>query len=415
MLGFWTRDREHGCEGVHDDLFVRALSLTHSGQEALLMAFDLCLVGREEADRLKGAMGRVLDLAPRQILLNASHTHSGPAVPSAAFADYGPPDRLYVRELEAAAVRAACQAREEAREVTLWAGAARSALPMNRRKKDEAGRVSMRPNPEGVVCDHLPVCLLRDGSGDPVCLLFSVSCHPSTISGYEVSAEYPGVAMGELDARLGRPASMFLQGTGADAKASVIGRGEERWRRATWEDVAEAGRMVAREVSAALDGGLSEVEPALASALVEMQWPLAPVPDRAAYEAVLADPSTADLKQLWARRMLALLGRGERLPDSASVLCHGLKLGRGLRMVALEGEPVAELGLLILGAYRDGVTFPLGYTDGAGLYLVTSAMLEEGGYEAESYFEFGLPTPPTGGLEAILRRALGRLHALSIT
>lgn len=29
MTGFGSRDREHGCEGVHDDIYVRALYLTH--------------------------------------------------------------------------------------------------------------------------------------------------------------------------------------------------------------------------------------------------------------------------------------------------------------------------------------------------------------------------------------------------
>ncbi|MBE9479533.1 MAG: hypothetical protein IMY80_06160, partial [Chloroflexi bacterium] len=119
MMGFGTRDRDHGCEGVHDDLFVRALYLTHAGEEALIMGFDLCFLGREDADRYKGAIGRRMDLAPRQILLNTSHTHVGPSVGTWAYADYMPPDRFYLRDLERAIVSAACQAREAAREVTL--------------------------------------------------------------------------------------------------------------------------------------------------------------------------------------------------------------------------------------------------------------------------------------------------------
>ena len=31
MMGFADRDIDHGCEGVHDDIFARALYLAHGG------------------------------------------------------------------------------------------------------------------------------------------------------------------------------------------------------------------------------------------------------------------------------------------------------------------------------------------------------------------------------------------------
>ena len=93
MLGFAGRDHERGCEGVHDELYVRALYLEHGGEEALILGLDLCLPCREDVDRYKGAIGRRMDMAPRRILLNASHTHSGPSVGRWAYAGYASPDR----------------------------------------------------------------------------------------------------------------------------------------------------------------------------------------------------------------------------------------------------------------------------------------------------------------------------------
>ncbi|MDK1032657.1 MAG: hypothetical protein QGD94_11665, partial [Planctomycetia bacterium] len=40
MSGFSGRDRQHGAEGVHDDLFVRALWLSHGGEAALIVGFE---------------------------------------------------------------------------------------------------------------------------------------------------------------------------------------------------------------------------------------------------------------------------------------------------------------------------------------------------------------------------------------
>jgi len=410
MMGFSARDRAHGCDGTHDDLFVRALYLTHGTEEALIMGFDLCFLGREDADRCKGAIGRKMDLAPRQILLNTSHTHAGPSVGTWAYADYTPPDRLYLRELERAVVAAASEARACACEVTLRAGATRSSLPMNRRKPDENGRAIFAPNPDGTVCDWLPICLMADARGQPVCLLFSASCHPSTVGGFEVSADYPGVAMELVDSYLGASVSLFLQGAAGDAKPAVIAEGSHHWRGGTWDDVAEAGRMVAEEIIGAFEGGLAQVEPQLHTCAIEVNWPLAPSIGRAGYEALLADAGTEELKRLWAERQLLRLDRGEQLPEAVPLTVHGLQIGKDVRLIGLEGEPVAELGLIIKDFYEGGITFPLGYSDGAQLYLVTSPMLAEGGYEVESYYEYGYPAPAAEGLENILLEALKKLH-----
>jgi len=414
MMGFASRDLEHGCEGIHDEIFVRAVFLAHAAEKILIMGFDLCFLGREEADRYKGAIGRRIDLAPRQILLNTSHTHVGPSVGTWAYADYTPPDRLYLRELEQAVVSAACQAQNSAREVTLWAGVTRSEVPMSRRKKDERGKVFWAPNPNGVVCDTLPICLFKDLADEPVCLLFSVSCHPSTISGYEISAEYPGVAMAQIDAHLGAGVSLFLQGTGGDAKPSVIGKNEERWRIGTWDDVTKAGNMVANEVIQALEIGLVQAEPEICAQSVEMEWPLAPSIGRSGYEAMLKDSNTNELMRLWAGKQIVRLDRGEQLPASVPITAHGVQIGKDLRLIGLEGEAVGGLGLLIKDFYSQGISFPLGYANGAQLYLPTESMLDEGGYEVESYYEYGQPTPLARGFEDILIQALKQLRARGV-
>lgn len=414
MYGFAVRDRDHGCEGTHDDLFVRALYLSHEGREALIVGLDLLFLGRKEVDRCKGAIGRELDLLPKQILLNTSHTHCGPMVGTTwAYArwDREEANRSYRDELERAVVRAASRARRTAREAILRAGSGRSSLPRSRRRPDGKGGVLWAPHPDGEVCRHLPVCLLEDRSGQAICLLFSVSCHPSTTGGFEISADYPGIATDLLDRHLGVSCSLFLQGTGGDAKARVVGKGE-RWRTGTWEDVLEAGRIVADEVVQVLDTGLSRIDPGICCVLTEMEWPLQPAPDRARCETIVSDGEAGELERLWAKRQIEHLDCGLSPAGSARVLLHGIRLGRGLRLVALEGEAVAGIGLHVLDFYGDGgTTFPLGYSDGMEMYLPTSRMVDEGGYEVDSFREYGQPAPLAKGMEAILTQGLGRLRA----
>jgi len=417
MTGFGARDWDPaGCRDIHDDLYARALYLSKGTKEALIMGFDLLFFSRDEADRFKGAIGRRLNLSPYQILLNTSHTHTGPKVGTWF---YTPSDRYYLQFLENAIVQAAVQAKASAREVTAWKGVTRSAVPMSRRKKLPNGIVDFAPNPDGTVCDTLPVTLFKDRQGKPVCLLFAISCHPSTIKGdersYCISADYPGAAMAELDRYLGATATLFLQGAGGDAKASVIGTGADHWRSGTWDDVARAGKMVADEVVPVLETGLTRIEPELIMTSIEMEWPLAQPFSRAEYDEIMAIPqahsdSMPEVMQMWAKEPIQLIARGFKLPSTVTITAHGMHLGEGLRLVGIEGELVAELGILIEKFYGSGVTYAMGYTDGAQLYLPTSAMLDEGGYEAESYWEYRQPAPLAKGHEKILTAALEQLQ-----
>ncbi len=231
-----------------------------------------------------------------------------------------------------------------------------------------------------------------------------------TIGGYEISADYPGPAMDQLDKHLRTECSLFLQGTGGDAKASVIGQGE-RWRTGTWDEIAEAGRTVANEVIQVLETDLAPVKPAVRSCLVETQWPLEPTPHRAALDAIASDEEQNQIKRLWAKRQIERLDRGQTLRTQVPVLLHGIQLGEGLRLIGLEGEAVAELGLHMLEHYAGKrVTFPLGYCDGMQAYLPTSAMIDRGGYEVVSYHEYGQPAPFARGVERIIIRGLHQLQ-----
>ena len=411
MMGFGDRDRGPGSESVRDDIFARALYLSHEGEQALVVTFDMCFIGREDSDRYKGVLGRRFGMMPKQIMLASSHSHVGPASGYWAYGDYLPSDQLYLRELETAVVEAATLAKERTRKVTIRAGMGRSKVPMNRRKRMPNGKFENRPNPEGIVCDALPVCLLSGDDGRPVACLFSISAHPSIVGGAAISAEYPGVATNRVDAHLGGAYSMFLQGCGGDAKTCVAGEGRDTWLSNDWSVVERVGTMLGDEVIGML-GNLKAFEPSLGTALAETRWPLMPFASRSEIEAIAArlkpgaSPSEQGLHPLWAARQLELLDRGQHPRTAASVLIQGIQLGKGLRMVAIEGEPVAEHGLNMMKFYDDGVTFPLGYANGEAMYLPVTRQLPEGGYEVDSFWEYGAPSGLAPGMEEVVTRTL---------
>ena len=398
---------------MHDDLYVRAGYFRHGDAQVVFLSFDVLFFSRVQADRIIVAVGAALALPADAILLNTTHTHTGPMLDGGwAWADVLPPDTVYAQRLEQAAVTAAVEARAQARLVTLWAGTTRSMLPMNRRRP-EGGDILFAPNPQGDICDTLPVCLARDDKGTPVLLLFSVACHPSTTHESSISADYPGMAMQRIDAHLGAPVSMFLQGCAGDAKPAILAAGN-RWRSGTWDDIAEAGRIVADAVIAALTDSLHRVEPDIRTHRAELSLPLGTSPDRITLQAIADDAGRDEIHRRWADTQLSRLDRGQRPLEHVAMRLHGVKLGEGLVAIGLQAEPVAAMGHLIEAAYPNTTVFSLGYTDGMTMYLPTSAMLAEGGYEVVSYWEYGYPAALQSGLEDRIVAGLGQLRAAGI-
>jgi neutral ceramidase len=376
MSGFGNRDTERGCEGVDDDLEVRVLVLEHDGVSLVLAGFDLLFFARPLADRLTAALAGATGAAPAAVLLNTSHTHAGPCVDTWAANAGVPPDLVYWSQVEAATLRAAREAVESMKPARLKAGAGTSSLPVSRRRPDGKGGVEWRPYPEGTVCHHLPVLGVETGCGRLLALVYSISCHPSTVHGWRISADYPGPASRLLERQFGAPA-LFLQGAGGDTKACVITDGHDEigpaWRRGTSADVAAAGSLAAAEVAAVVQAGLADVEPRFSAALEEMVLPLSPP------------------REPRPRLRVQCLGLADRV-----------------KLVAVEGELTGEVGNRVLERLGPGFHFALGYSNGTGLYLPASRMIPEGGYEVESVAEYGYPAPLAPGWETELDRIISK-------
>lgn len=396
--------QQGGCQTIHDDLYVRALALTHDGAEVVIIGCDLLFFEKPTVKRFTDAIGRATGLAPVQIFLNTSHTHAGPRLTHWSYS--GAPAPAYLDVIEQALVTAVTEARQQREPVTLWAGMTHTTVPVSRRKPDAAGKAQWAPYRDGIICDALPFCLLKDNAGKVLSLLFSISCHPSMIYSLDISAEYPGAAMRQLNAHFQTDGALFLQGAGGDTKPRQIAVAEEHWRAGTWEEMEEVGSEIADAVIAQVEQGLSPVSPALRATMLPMCWQLERAPARVYFTALLADENAPALRKRWAEEMLQQLEADNCLPTAIEVGLHAVELGEGLRLIGAEGELVGELGNQILRAFPTGVTFPLGYTDGAQIYLPSSRMLPEGGYEVDSYWEYHHPAPLAPGMEQVLDDAL---------
>jgi hypothetical protein len=333
--------------------------------------------------------------------------------------EFTPPERYYIRETEAALVKAAETARDRLKNTSIKAGVGHTSIPMSRRC-NRNGQFLNAPAPDGETYNSLPVCLFETDDGEPICLLFAASTHVVCMRGEAVSADYPGVAVDMLDQQLDKECSMFLQGTGGDSRPALLGQNHEAWKRnCGWTEATQVGRTLAEEVISLIPD-LRLVKPSLRCALIETEWPLEPHLSKEEYLAIpdgrKSDSDRSSPKHLWGHRMARLIDR-KSIPSAAQIFFQGIQLGEGIRITALEGEAMAAQGRMMEDFFKEktaDVTFAIGYTNGEGLYLATTQMLEEGGYEAVSFWEYGFPSALAKGTEQVLQQGLAKLKALGI-
>lgn len=242
LLGYEKRD-DHGFNnsGVMDDLYARALSLKWNDRELMLITLDLCMLDEKTADFIRSSVSQKLKLPMENIMLCASHTHSGPRTMSGPYEDNPSAVNVisaYVDNLKDKVVTICSQASCLRFRCKLSSAVFSARLGYNRRfvrdsgygKKDVKMLFTLWRNPEhipnGLVDTDIPVLLLErqdESDYDPfLCqtgvnqlVLFNVPIHPVVLgedSRY-VSADYPGAAARCIERTIGNGTkAMFLLG-----------------------------------------------------------------------------------------------------------------------------------------------------------------------------------------------------------
>lgn len=405
LAGFASRDG-HEFEAVQGRIYLRAhifaQAVPGGGEErAALLSADLLFWSDEEARKLRERLALQCGIPYERIILHATHNHSGPAV-SERTVGIGTPDAQYVEELARAAVGAVQEALLRLEPVQAYKGTGRCSISANRRKR-EGEQVVLGLNPGGNVDPELTVIAFRNLQGEVKAMLVHYACHPVLSSANVVAAEFCGMAMEQLEQKLGSGAiCTYLQGCCGDINPDDrLVEGEDGF--AAMEVL---GRALADEAWRVLAQGLRKLDGApiasirLSSALAHGQ-----IPAMDEWKGIAADAEEPEYRREWARRFVQRPG-WLRPHTGFEATC--LAIADGLTFVAMNGEMMVEYGFFIKQAGAQYL--PLAYSNGMAGYITTARQLEEGGYEPrESVPYFGLPAPFDAGTE---RQVLGVLKEL---
>ncbi len=406
------------AQGVHDELCARALVLAGAGAKVAVLACDLLGIDADFARLIKQEIARRTDIAAADIMICASHTHSGPAVHF--LRGCGTPEPAYLRELGRNLVEVVRQAARALRPALVGSGRAEHNLAFNRR--EIAARTNRMDNPEGTVDREVALLRVDDADGRPIVLLYNYAAHPVTQMGSQnrhVSADFPGAASRLIESQFGGVA-LFLQGCCGNLNPKI------------WGDFAvteQAGAALGRKALEAAATIRCADASCLAMKSVELSLALdGPPPlDQARSELLKAEQEyEAKAKPLhlyyrleWARDVLRRVEASTRRVEEGDALnvvaapVQALRVGDAA-VVAIPGEQFVEIALRIKAASPARQTLVAAYANSANIgYVPIREAYPQMGYEVYgAHMWYGLFRLAPGAAEAIAGAASSLLKQL---
>lgn len=401
-LPFWLTGyaaRTHPANKVMQDLWAKALALDDGqGGRVVIVTTDLLGLPQEVSDVVAARVQEKYHLKRSQLLLNSSHTHSGPTVwPNLqVLFDMNAEDhertKRYGEKLIGDLTQVVGEALGSLAPAELGYAQGEVGFAANRRFADS----DKYPHP----VDHsVPVLRVMSPDGKVRAVLFGYSCHNTTLTGdfYEVSGDYAGYAQAALEKANPGATALFMMLCGGDQNPKPRNRVE----------LAEQhGNELAGAVQKTLKAAFQPVKGPIKAAYEITNLPFAPR-TRAFFE---EEAKSNDVfKARRAKLMLAAFDRNQPV-RSVAYPVEAIRFNKDLTFLALGGEVVVDYGLRAKREYPNEHLVVAGYSNAVMSYIPTVRILHEGGYEAESsMIYYGQPGPYTDEVEEIVFKAIHRV------
>ncbi|MEX2113981.1 MAG: neutral/alkaline non-lysosomal ceramidase N-terminal domain-containing protein [Pirellulales bacterium] len=410
MAGYGSRTQP--ATGFLNDLFAKAIVLEDAqGTRVAMIGLDLVGISPDVAEPVREQLASKYNLAPGNVAICCSHSHSGPVVGfnlrSLHYDQVDDSQKLlidaYAVRLQQAIIDVVGQAISALAPAHLTFGNGTATFATNRRNNPEADVPRLRS--EGKLAgpsDHdVPVLKITDLEGKLTAVLFGYACHATVLSGYDWSSDYPGFAQSDLEAMHPGCTAVFFAGCGADQNPLP---------RRQVELAKSYGAQLAATVDKVLGETLQPVEGDLTARATHIDLALASVPTR---EEVERDAQSAD-KYVAARATwyLSLLDAGQSLPSTYRYPIQVWRLGDMLTLVTLGGEVVVDYALRLKQELGQDTTWVAGYANDVMAYIPSRRVLAEGGYEGGgAMVYYSLPSPWDPAVEEDIVRAVHVLNA----
>lgn len=412
MAGYASRDKP--SDGVEHDLFAKTLVIRDEDDKTLvIVTLDLISVPGPLRAHIEDKLKQSHGLAPENLLMNCSHTHSGPEIRTTGTALEGlDPERrekavAYVESLQTRILSSIDAAFIKLAPSKIFFQKARAGFAMNRRLPSETGYRNS-PNPEGRVDHDVPILRVENPEGAITAIVFGYACHNTTLGFYQINGDYAGYAQSYIEEAHPGTVAMFMMGCGGD---------QNPYPRRKLELARQHGRTLATAVEAGLETPKRAINGSLkvAFSTADLEYAEAPTKD----ELLERAQSTNKYDKRYAERLLAELEKGALLTSYPAPI-QVVRFGDAVLFVALPGETVVDYSLRIKRENRKQGgpdVWVAGYSNDVFAYIPSLRILLEGGYEAGGAMRYMTTVVQPGAfapnVEDLLMRCVNELIARS--
>ncbi len=387
MAGYASRDKP--SEGVRQDLYAKALAIEDGeGGKLVILALDLISMPDDLHEVLSKKLREEYDIPRERLLINASHTHSGPEIRVSKARHYEVDEerietcvRYYEKLRDELLPNILDEALAHGKPASLAYSYARCGFAMNRRTPTERGYIN-HPYPDGPVDHDVPVLKITSEDGKLVAVLFGYACHNTTLGFYEICGDYAGYAQAYIEEAHPEAKALFITGCGGD---------QNPYPRRTWALAEQHGRALANAVETALQTNFKPVSGPIRASLVDVELEFAGAPSK---EKLEKDAQSSDkYTRNHAQALLTEIEEKGAIDLTLDTVVQAVAFGDSLLLLALPGETVIDYALRFKEEFTGMPVWVAGYSNNMFGYLPSLRVLKEGGYEAGGAFRYGSNKP----------------------
>jgi neutral ceramidase len=385
MAGYGGRTKP--SEGTLHPLWAKALALEDAkGNHAVIISTDTLGMTASIYANLKTRLAKEHKLQPEQIMLNASHTHTGPVLRGGLY-DIYPLNAAHIKRIEEYSarleneiVRITGEALKNLEPVTLKHGIGITRFGVNRRENkpySDVPKLIAAQALKGPIDHDVPVLAVYKGL-ELKAVVFGYACHSTTLGIQKFSGDYSGFTQIALEKSHPGALALFSAGCGADINPLPrrVVHLAERY-----------GLMLAAAVEETLLQKMQPLEPRLTTRIKTIPLEYGALPEPAALAA--AAKNQTNYRGRWAARMLKLQADDD-VPKTYPYPIQCWRVG-DLLWLTMGGEVVVDFSLKFKKQYGPR-TWVTSYCNDVMAYIPTFRVLQEGGYEGQSSMAvYGLP------------------------